>query len=914
MAYPKPPFRPAFPLLLASGLLLAQPVVTLAAAQVECRAGSGGSWVCTPMKATAELPPRPGKPVVRAAEPEPSQRVSDTRPSAAPPQTKDFSKLDWVPRDQLTDTQRAAIAPYCSGDYIEPPRAGRDDDTPFNQLPVYASADSSSFEQRSQTGTLQGDVLLQQGPLQAQANEASFDQGNNLVRLNGDVRLRDQGVLVLGERAQMQIDSGETRIEQVHYVVHDANARGSAEKLMRRDDAVIVMTDGSYTTCSPGNNAWSLHSDDIELDREKGWGEAKHVTLKVKDVPVFYTPYIYFPLDDRRMSGLLVPSMSYSSGSGSHLTTPYYFNLAPNYDATLYPTLMSDRGLQMEGEFRYLTPTSEGQFGASVLNDSEDEREQQSKYRDQRWMYSWQHVSNITPRLQASVDYTDISDPYYFQDLDTYLGIDTGNFLDQRAGVSWQGDSFRAAINVHGYERATVTDITPYERLPQITLNGTLPFQPGGLRFSYGSEFVSFQRNLMDGYFTDEDGITGLPEHRWYDNRLTGLTRAEGERLHLEPSISLPLDWDWGFVHPSLKYAYTRYDLSLDSAGQASLGQRDGVYYERFDSNQDRSVPIFSVDSGLYFDRPTELFGQSYTQTLEPRLFYLHVPEEDQDNIPIFDSSEPAFGYASLWRENRFAGKDRIGDANQISLGLTNRWLETNGFERQRFSIGQSFYFRDRKVQLRGIDYRDRDNAQSSESPLALVYQYRFNRDWRFTSSFNWDTDQSETRSGSAMWHYQPEDNPRKILNIGYRYRNDTMRFDRETGQWTTNPDYGVPGTSNYVRNYYKTDHHDMSFMWPVSPQWSLIGRWQRDYGRNRTVEAFGGFEYDSCCWKLRVINRYWIDYDERSLNPNRNDEPDRGIFLQIVFKGLGNVAGGGVDALLEESINGYRERENNAF
>ena len=160
------------------------------------------------------------------------------------------------------------------------------------------------------------------------------------------------------------------------------------------------------------------------------------------------------------MSGLLVPSMSYSSGSGSHLTTPYYFNLAPNYDATLYPTLMSDRGLQMEGEFRYLTPSSEGQFGASVLDDSEDERELQSKYRDQRWMYNWQHVSNITPRLQATVDYTDISDPYYFQDLDTYLGIDTDNFLDQRAGLSWQGDSFRAALNVHGYERATVTDIT----------------------------------------------------------------------------------------------------------------------------------------------------------------------------------------------------------------------------------------------------------------------------------------------------------------------------------------------------------------------------------------------------------------------------------------------------------------------
>ena len=910
MVTPRHPFRPIFSLLLASGLLLAQPVGTHAASQVQCRPGSDGGWACSPVEAPRALPPRPGKPVVRTTEPA-AEAITEA-PSKAPRETvsrapsADFSELDWVPRDQLSEAQRAAIAPYCSGDYIEPPRIGRDDDTPFDQLPIYATADSSSFEQNNQTGTLEGDVVMRQGRLQAQANQASFDQNNNLVRLDGNVRLRDQGVLVLGESAQMHVDTGEARVDQVRYVMHEANARGEAESLRRRDDAIIVMTDGSYTTCDPGRNTWALHSDDIELDREKGWGEARHVTLRVKDVPVFYTPYIYFPIDDRRQSGLLVPSLSYSSNSGTEYTQPYYFNLAPNYDATLYPTLMSDRGLQLEGEFRYLTPRSEGQIGASVLDDREDERELQSDYRDQRWMYSWQHHTDITPRLQAEVDYTEISDPYYFQDLNTHLGINTRNFLDQRAGLSWQSEYYRAGLNVHAYERATVTDITPYERLPQLTLAGTLPYQPGGLRFNYDTEFVSFQRNLESGFYTDQDGN---PDERWYDDRLTGLTRAEGERLHVEPGLSLPMNWNWGFVKPSLKYAYTRYDLSLDGRGRGSLDDD-----ERFDSSQDRSLPILSVDSGLYFDRPTNVFGQSYTQTLEPRLFYLYVPEEDQSDIPIFDTSEPTFTYDSLWRDNRFSGRDRIGDANQVSLGVTNRWLEDDGFERQRFSIGQSYYFRDREVQLRGIDYRDRDEAQTSESPIALAYQYRYNQDWRFTSTFNWDADQSETRSGSAMWHYQPADNPRKILNVGYLYRNETMRFDRATGRWTTDPDFGEPGDPNYIANYYKTDQHDISFMWPVSNQWSLIGRWQRDYGRNRTVEAFGGFEYDSCCWKLRVINRYWIDYDETSLNPNDNDEPDRGIFLQIVFKGLGNIAGGGMETLLEESITGYRERESNAF
>jgi len=524
-------------------------------------------------------------------------------------------------------------------------------------------------------------------------------------------------------------------------------------------------------------------------------------------------------------------------------------------------------------------------------------------------MYSWQNRTGLDSRWLAEVDYTDISDPYYFQDLDTNLNINQPDHLDQRGTLTYRGNTYTARLNMHAYERATVADITPYERLPQLTLDGRLPFQPGGLNFAYKTEFVSFQRSLREGFFTDENGNTGQAEHRWYDDRLTGLTRAEGERLHLEPGVSLPLNWSWGFLKPSLKYAYTQYDLDLDGRGQSTLAS-----YESFDSSQNRSVPILSVDSGLYLDRNTQWFGKDYRQTLEPRLFYLYVPEEDQDDIPIFDTGESSFSYSSLWRENRFSGKDRIGDANQVSLGVTSRWVEPNGFERQRFSIGQAFYFEDRKVQLRGIDYRTRSSATADVSPYALEYMYRYNQDWRFTSTFNWDPDSHSTRSGSAIWHYQPADNPGKIVNLGYRYRNDTMRFDQATGEWTYGGDYGTPGTPEYIKDYYKINQHDFSVIWPVVPQWSVIARWQHDYSRSRTLEAFGGFEYDSCCWKLRLINRYWIDYDETSLNPDRNDEPDRGIFLQIVLKGLGGVVGNATETFLDEGIQGYREREDQAF
>lgn len=883
----------------------------LAAEQFACQPGATGGWSCATSTPTTKLPPRPSQgagsgdttavATTEKSQPDASTKlVTESKGRALASRSADYSHLDWVPRDQLTAAQLAETGPYCAGTYVEPSRPGKFDDTPMSDAPTYISAKATRYEQEQEIATLAGDVVLRQGSMQAEADEASLYQLENRGELNGNVRLRDRNALMVGDRAEIFLDNGEAKVENAEYVVHSGKVRGSALYAKREETAIIRLKDGTYTRCEPGENTWHLKGNNVTLNPATGFGSATNVTLRVKDIPVFYTPYIYFPIDDRRQSGFLAPSIGSSSDTGLSLQTPYYFNLAPNFDATLYPHLMTDRGLLMEGEFRYLTHSSEGQFGAAYLDDSNDDRKLQSEYEDQRWMYSWQNRTGLDSRLLAEVDYTDISDPYYFQDLDTNLGIDQPDHLDQRGTLTYRGNNYTARLNAHGYERATVADITPYERLPQLTLDGDLPFQPGGLNFAYNTEFVSFQRSLRDGFFHNEDG---LPE-RWYDDRLTGLTRAEGERLHLEPGVSLPLDWSWGFVKPSLKYAYTQYDLDLDSRGRSEVAN--------FQDSPDRSLPIFSVDSGLYFDRASQWFGKDYRQTLEPRLFYLYVPEEDQDDIPVFDTSESSFSYSSLWRENRFTGKDRIGDANQLSLGVTNRWIEPNGFERQRFSIGQIYYFRDREVQLPGMI--DRPDAQADVSPYALEYLYRYNRDWRFTSTFNWDPDAGRTRSGSAMWHYQPADNPNKIVNIGYRYRNDTIRFDQATGTWKYGGDYGTPGTAEYIEDYYKINQHDFSFIWPIVPQWSVIGRWQHDYSRSRTLEAFGGFEYDSCCWKLRLINRYWIDYDETSLNPDLNDEPDTGIFLQIVLKGLGGVIGNATETFLDEGIQGYREREDQAF
>jgi LPS-assembly protein len=925
MALKSPAFRRKFPLLVTGSLLAMQPFATqyaVAAEQYDCSVSASGAWDCAPKANAAVLPPRPAHSATsvssngtvtaedgttRDAGAPTTQLVTEAKGRGLKSRSPDYSHLDWVPRENLTPAQLAETGPYCSGAYVEPIRPGMDDKTPKKDAPLFIGAKASRYEQEEQVASLAGDVVMRQGSMQVQAQEAKLHQAENRGELNGDVRLRDNGALIVGDRAEIQLDTGEAQIDNAEYVLHKSNIRGNALYAKRAENAIIRLKDGTYTSCEPNSNAWTIKGNNITLNPATGFGTATNATLRVKDIPVFYTPYIYFPIDDRRQSGFLPPSISTSTDTGLMLVTPYYFNLAPNYDATLYPRYMSKRGLLMEGEFRYLTKTSEGQFGGGYLNDDEDERKLQSDYEDTRWMINWQHKGGLDSRWLTQVDYTDISDPYYFQDLETaQIGVDTKEFINQQGSLTYRGDNFSAVFNAQAYKLATVTKITPYDRLPQITFNGALPYHPGGLQFDYETEAVRFERDLRTGTFIDQDGIADTR----LDNNVRGLARANGDRLNLAPAMSLPMNWSYGFLTPKLKYVYTQYDLDLDGQGKGSL-----LEGEEFKSSQNRSVPIFSVDSGLYFDRNTNWFGKDYRQTLEPRLFYLYVPEKDQSDIPVFDTSETTFNYSSLFRDNRFVGSDRIGDENKLSLGVTNRWIEDDGFERQRFSIGQAIYFKDREVQLPGIVFKDRDDAQANVSPYALEHEYRFNRDWRLSSDFNWDPDSHSTRSGSTMFHYQPEDNPNKVVNFGYRYRNDQIRYDQKTGRWTVGGgDYGTPGQPGYVKDYYKIQQHDFSVIWPIVPQWSAISRWQFDYNRNRTIDAFGGFEYDNCCWKLRLISRYWINSDEFSQDEPENEKGDHGIFLQIVLKGLGGVTGAKVESFLDKGIQGYREREDQAF
>ena len=928
MALKSPAFRKKFPLLVTGSLLAMQPLATpfaVAEEQYDCSVSASGGWDCAPKATTAQLPPRPvhnansvganGEPVEEVAQ---TPLVTEAKGRGLKARSADYSHLDWVPRDKLTPAQLAETGPYCAGAYVEPIRPGMNDPTSKSDAPTFIGAKASRYQQEEQIATLAGDVVMRQGSMQIEADEASLYQAENRGELNGKVRLRDNGALIVGDHADVQLDTGAAKVDNAEYILHKSRIRGSALYAKRGENAIIRLKDGTYTTCEPNSNAWQLKGNNITLNPATGFGTATNVTLRVKDIPIFYTPYIYFPIDDRRQSGFLPPSFSSSTDTGFMLVTPYYFNLAPNYDATLYPRYMTKRGLLMEGEFRYLTESSEGQFGAAYLHDKDDKRKLQTDYTDTRYMYNWQHKGGLNSRVLTEVDYTKISDPYYFQDLESeQIGIESQDYVNQQGSVTYRGDTYNAKLNVQAYQMATISNITPYNKMPELSFNGALPTHPGGLNFNYNTSLVRFERDLENGDFVNEDG-TVSPR---LDRNVTGLARANGTRLNLEPSVSLPLNWSYGFLTPSLKYMYTQYDIDLDGTGKAQIAAAEAgatptspYLGGNYKGSINRSVPIASIDSGLYFDRNTQWFGTNYRQTLEPRAFYLYVPERNQEDIPVFDTGESTFSYSSLWRDNRFSGSDRVGDENKLSLGLTSRWIEENGFERQRVSIGQAYYFKDRKVQLPGIS-DNRDDSTAKVSPYAFEYAYRFNRDWRATADYNWDPETRSPRSGSAMMHYQPEDNPNKVVNLGYRYRNDQIRYNQYTGKWEIGGgDFGVKGEPGYIKDYYKIQQHDFSVIWPIVPQWNAISRWQYDYNRNRTLEAFGGFEYDNCCWKLRLISRYWVSYDEYTQEAPENEKGDHGLFLQIVLKGLGGVVGTKVESFLDKGIQGYREREDQAF
>ncbi|MDT8398045.1 MAG: LPS-assembly protein LptD [Pseudomonadales bacterium] len=769
--------------------------------------------------------------------------------------------VDWVPLDQLTPEQRAQVPDACCGRYIEPKRAqGNGDD-------LSLSADALNTEDES-TILLEGNIQILEQDKLIQSEHGNYDRNSEILELSGDIRVRQPGVLITGASASVDRLGKSAQVSAASYVLHDDAIRGQAEIIVYRDEAGIITIDnGVYTRCEPGNNSWLVKADEITLNQKSGRGAARNVTLRVKDVPVFYTPYISFPINDERSSGFLFPTMGVTRNGGIDFAAPYYFNLAPNYDATFTPRLQADRGVMGSLEARYRGRNSTHVLNTSYLPsddlfdpDTVHTPGSDSPSSKDRWLLSYDHSGRLGTNWSTYVDYSEISDDQYFQDFGgNGLILTSQSLLTQAAQINYVSDNWRFSTSTLGFQviDPTVAELDkPYDRLPRVALDAHF-VEDFNLEYGVASEYIYFDRNI---------NRQALTQAQIDDGAL-----VTGHRFSVEPSISLPWSGLAGFIKPTAKYKFAQYELDDQALGS--------------DKNPSRGVFVGSIDSGLFFERDFDLNGSGFTQTLEPRLFYLYSEFEDQSDIPVFDSSAMTFSFNQLFREDRFSGKDRIGDSNQLTVALSSRLLNARGREQARFSLGQIFFFEDRRVTLdgQGRQFNTQSNTQSS-SALVNEMSWQLSERWRANSYLEWNTSSDRLDVGTFQFRYQSDD--KHILNLGYRYREIPDRFT----------------PSGLDRRISQTD---ISAIWPLKANWNLIGRWNFDHSNDRSLETIAGLQYSSCCWSMAVIARQWIDNNALFLGDRIKNN---GVFLQFELKGFGSVLGGSVTSILNNGISGYRE------
>ena len=785
------------------------------------------------------------------------------------------NELDWMPRASMTIEQQENLPDNCCGNFIDPIASFADNTAIPAEAETLFRANQGLQQLAQNLITINGDVTVQQG-FRSIINDqvTNIDREANTVSMEGNVEFREPGILLLGSSAFIDNDDNSNRIENAQYVLHNYSAHGQAQSIIySSDSSVVSIENGEFSRCEPGNNFWKLRADNITLDQKENRGYAQNASLQLGGLPIFYYPFtLPFPLGDERSSGLLAPSTGSTRSGGFDFELPYYFNLAPHYDATLSPRLISDRGVLVGTELRYLASWSMNTLNMSGLSGDQlydaaqiDVLGSDSPSVEDRWFIGFEHMGSLGRNWSTFIDYNAISDEDYFYDLGSSgLNLLSRTHLNRQGALNFNSEYLRAGLNVQRIQIIdpfiSAIDLSrPYDRLPQFHFESDLYFRAG---FSFGirGEITSFDRDLNEAALSTTQIANGA------------LTK--GERINLEPEISWSLESPGWFVRASAKYKHVEYSLENQATGTLA--------------DPDLGTGIYSLDAGLVFERNMTSNGGGWIQTLEPRVYYLYSEYVDQSMLPLFDTSELNFSFNQLFRDDRFSGGDRFADSDQVTVALTSRILNSAGKETARVSIGQTQYFQDRLVTLSNplLTWLPRYSPLYTKSALASEVAFTFGEKVQLSTDLQWNEDTQEVEEGSFQLRYQGNDN---LLNIAYRYR--TL---------VSSPSFTLPvGIDPRIKQT------DISGIWPVTANWKLLARWNYDHSNSRNLESFVGVEWSNCCATIRLIGREWVDEDELFLP---NIKPDRGIFVQFTLKGLGNLTGGGLSNLLSDSIWGFRD------
>ena len=722
--------------------------------------------------------------------------------------------------------------------------------------PVFIEADRVQGRTERETEA-EGSVRLRKRGQTVFADWLRHDAGTDEVTATGNVRIQQGGDLVEGERLRYHLGTDRGQMDAPRYTLtpeprpaqpsavtapvqprfSGGDARGRAERLLFEGRRQYRAQQAEYTTCEPGNDDWYIRSGELHIDKDRDVGTARDASVVFMGHTILYSPYLSFSLHQQRKSGILTPHYGSSSQSGAELTVPYYWNIAPNYDATFYPRVMSKRGLQLSGDFRYLKPDYSGDARLEFLPDDRQRG-------DDRYGIFVKHAHELPGGWSSTVNYNRVSDSQYFTDLTTAIALTSQANLPQEGTLSrtgtWGAGGIYGVTALVQHWQTLQTDplvpvLPPYGRQPQVTLA------------AQHYNFLGGELDVLGGFAA-------------FDHP----SLVNGRRIVAYPSLSVPLQTAYSHLIPKIGVHFTHYSLDRNNAA----GLQDAT----------RTLPIFSADAGLVFERDMTLGTHRLQQTLEPRLYYVYIPFRDQSRLPNFDSGVQDINMATIFTENQFSGQDRINDANQVTYGITSRLItSSNGVELLRGALAQRHYFQSQRVTVPALPPGFTGAApavpppqptQSSSSDLLAAFSGEIVSNWVADVGWQYNTDHSQTQKFNVGVHYRPQ--PGKVVNLVYR---DTIDSVRQT---------------------------DVSAQWPLTAQWTALGRWNYSLRDDRTLEALAGFEYNGGCWALRVVgHRFAIATQQASTS----------IFVQLELNGVSRIGSNPMDTL-RNNISGFMRPE----
>ncbi len=704
-------------------------------------------------------------------------------------------------------------------------------------------------------GALTGNVVVRQGDVELRANEMQIDKPNQFVKSDGRIEYSDPLVHVTGTGGSYSAAKG-AEFQSAQFDLKQRAARGAAAQLQLTPDGVLHLKGVTFTACPPAHQAWDLRADSITLDTRNQLGTGRDARVDFLGVPLLYLPWVSFPLSSERKSGFLFPSIGNTSTSGLQLAVPYYWNIAPDADFTFQPVEYSKRGPDLGGDLRFLTADQHGELQWNYLPDD-------TVFHGSRSRVQLDDVVELPAAFRLTLDAQNVSDDLYFQDFSQTPAGTSTSFLDRSATLSYRDQHWSVDAQAQQYQTIDTTllvDERPYERVPRLAVSSDYTLF-GILHYGFESEVVNFQHTPSAAL------LPPLPT---------------GWREDLSPTLSLDLTGAGYFFRPAFAWRATYYQLD-DTLPGASR-------------SPSRALPIASVDTGLVFERDSGARDQR-TLTLEPRILYLDVPYRDQNALPVFDTGLPDLNPVELFRTNRYVGADRVSDADQLSVGITSRLLDSlSGQQFLAATFGQSYYFETPRVTLPG-----ETPATGKHSDLVAQLALTAFQDWSADAGVQWDPQNQGSERTQVNLQYKPASD--SVINLGYRYERFVQLPEFVQGvELPCTPSLEASGIATGCDSQ-GFDQVDASAAWPIRHSWSVFAREVYDLRNHEELERFGGFEYRACCWRLRLGARRYVS----SFTGAR----DTGIWLQLELAGLAGV-GSASDTSLTEEIRGYTPAEAN--